>query len=90
MTRFIKAFLSITLAVAMAVAGMTFIANAETTTSDTILQKFLVVYNMNETTRVTNAETGATGTYFPVHVYTAIDTLKYKELPRVDFNRSDE
>ena len=58
MAKITKVFLTLVLAIAMVTACMTLVANAETINSDSILQKFLVVYNMNETTRVTNSETG--------------------------------
>ncbi|MBE6650406.1 MAG: hypothetical protein E7613_03745 [Ruminococcaceae bacterium] len=73
MTKRITRFLTIALSVLMVLLGMSFSAMAEEINSTEIMQKMLVVYNLDE-----KVQDGVS--YFPVHVYAAIDSLKYEEV----------
>ena len=74
MTKRITRFLTIALSVIVLLLGVSASVAAEEVTSSEILQKFLVVYNMDEKVD----ENGVS--YYPIHIYAAIDTLKYEEV----------
>lgn len=73
MIRSTKKLLAFILVTVMLVIGMSSLVAADTITSETILQKMLVVYNMQPSTKDGT-------TYFPIHIYAAIDSLHYQEV----------
>lgn len=73
MTKKITRFLTVILAMLLMFVGTSVAVVAEESQSTDILQKMLVVYNMDE-----KVKDGVS--YFPIHVYAAIDSLKYEEV----------